>query len=121
LIKKQEFTSMEDEKLEVIDGILAVLAREIEWQEADFGETVRRNKDIVEGNTRDIIDTEDFLKNLDVDITPNSLLIDFGSNSAEYIVGTHGEEQFKEEILDEIDPEFLFARIIANQLKNLSK
>jgi hypothetical protein len=69
----------------LVDGLVKdILQDRINWSYA-FGETQRRNGDIVVGNPRDTIDTRETIENFDVEVDPEKIRVTFSEDDAEYI------------------------------------
>ena len=83
--------------------IVSILEESINWKYA-FGETVRRNGDVVSGNPRDTIDTGETIDDFEVDIEGNRITITFPNDDSSYIfkwreeMGDMGSSSIVEEL-----------------------
>lgn len=108
--------SPQELKAKVQDDISQVFAREIDFDH-QFGDTRRKNGDFVKGNPRDTIDLgimEDstFVTRMDL----NGIEIQSVVYYAGYVMEDRPE--LEEELIDEIDPEYLVANLIAFNMQN---
>lgn len=77
-------------EIAVKDSVEKILADQINWNYA-FGITIRSDGSVVTGNPRDTIDTAETIENIEVQVSPDNIRIDFTNDDSQYIFSYRGE------------------------------
>lgn len=77
-------------KLAVQESVEKILADQVNWRHA-FGRTIRSDGSVVTGNPRDTIDTAETIESIEVQVSPDSIRIDFTNDDADHIFNYRGE------------------------------
>jgi hypothetical protein len=89
---------------EVHQRVQDVLDEKINWNTA-FGLTQRRNGEVVDGNPRDTIDTRNLYDNIEVEVDPNRIRINFNAEDAEWVF--HWRDEMGEIMVDGVVDDFV--------------
>jgi hypothetical protein len=95
----------------VIESIRGLLEEQTEW-ETRFGITMRRNGSVVIGNPRDVIDTGEFYRGIDVSFSSNRISIKFTDDDARFIFGDRWE-------MDDLMVDGIFEQLAGLIVQNL--
>jgi hypothetical protein len=110
--------SKSEVETEVDELVKGILQDRINWNYA-FGQTKRRNGQVIVGNPRDTVDTGETIENFDVDVEPDKIRITFSETDAEHIF--RWREEMGDLVVDGVVEEFsgdLAAFVIKSYFKD---
>jgi hypothetical protein len=103
-----------------ITRIAQVALTEINTWEHAFLQTVRRNKSVIlEGHTRNMLDTNETAANITTEMTDHGIDIHFNSDDAEHIVSPDSYHPEYAEIVTEVIMNEAVPLLVENILKDL--